>query len=324
MGIGLRNRSARNLCLLSLISATIIMSAGVPLGNLGVDRGTTTSGIYTSSMAASGPDLSITESDLLVQASGLNISTTTFGQFIEVRALIYNKGDANASGFVVQFGWRSNQLAYNSTFWETGSLSANVSGDFIDVNRSFYVGLTLWGDYEVWAWVDPQDAVSESDESNNFVVRPLVVGHLSMNVLITTEEAEYSPGDDIYLVATMTYSNSSIDVPFLPWVVFMLVDMNTGAEVPNTRTIAVNGSADGVVVQVLTVPIDLPKGLYTIRAEILGEGYESITPLVLEIAHHPKPPSLILLLSIAAIVIMVAVGMVLYVFFRGRKAKPSP
>jgi hypothetical protein len=320
----LRNRSLRNLCLLSLASATIIMSAAVPFCDFDVDGGTTTSGSYSSSMAASGPDLSINESDLLVQASGLNISTTTYGQFITVRALIYNMGDANASEFVVQFGWRSDQLAYNSTFWETGSLSANVSGGYLYVNYSFYVGLTLWGDYEVWTWVDPLNNVSESDESNNFVVRPLVVEHLNMVVTITTDEAEYSPGDDIYLVATMTYGNSSDRVHYPPWVVFMLVDMNTGAEVPNTRTVAVNGSSDGVVVQVLTVPIDLPKGLYTIRAEVLGVGYESTTPLVLEIAHHPNPPSLLLLLSIAAIVIMVAVGLVLYVFFRGRKAKPSP
>jgi len=265
------------------------------------------------------PDLNISESNLYVLHGDQNISGCVFGTYVKICADIQNLGFANATGFVVRLGIRSTEISYNYSFFEwTCNLSHEAPNNMLHLNYTWTVAITMWGDYELWIFLDPGWTTGESDVVDNWADIPFSVYEPGTELVVTTDKVDYHLGDGVLIDAVIYYANSTTGIPFVPAVRFVLVDISTGREVPDTWTQAVTSSVDGKVVAYMIVPLDLVAGQYTIMGEFFGETHESYH--VVDVSERGSSWSLTTVLAIVGLIAAVLVASSLYLILR-RKPK---
>lgn len=327
---GIQMTSCRCVCAgVAIVSVLLMLSPSImACGLYGLSAPKSAEGVTdvrsTIMMVDPRPDLSITPSDIYVLSAGSNITYALFGQTVTVHAIVHNLGYSNATNLSVSMGVRNQSFdqggSYNHTFSEgTYNLSAILYENSLNLNYSWDVWLTIWGEYELWALLDSQDTIDEVNETNNWITIPFTIAPLDVDVSISTDKVEYTVGDDIFFTATITYVGTLTTVPNLPRVAFLLVDILTGMEVPNTRTVSVNGSLAGTIVWLLTIPIDLTAGDYSIGMEFGGERFQSDTVIPIK----EKGATFSVNVLVLAGVVVAAIACIVAGFILISKRKPK-
>lgn len=268
------------------------------------------------------PDLVVTPSSINVRLGAGNVTASTFGRTVNVEVLVNNIGGRSATDFRVMVNVRNESTGYNHTFH---SALYNISADAMNhttlVSFEWKIRITNWGDYEIWVWVDSEQTISEPNEGNNIASTVFTINPLNAVIDINPDKAEYQAGDAIVVSLSIYYAGTSIVVPEVPNVVFRLVDTTTREPVPGSDTVAVNATADGTVVQTLTIPTDIDSGSYDIVAIFLGTTYvdDDATVDTVHISAAGAGGLLPMWLIIAIIVIVAAVigGVSVYMYRYG-------
>jgi ribosomal protein L40E len=234
------------------------------------------------------PDLVVTPSSITVWSGTQDTTSSMFGRTVSVEVNVTNIGGRPAYDFSIRVGIRNESFdgggSYNVTLAEQKfNISAMPDVNTVSLSFDWKISLTIWADYQIWAWVDPWGNVSEPIKANNWAVAPFTIAPLDVDVQIITEKTEYTAGDEVYITATITYKGSGVAVPDVPFVIFRLLDSN-GNPVERSDTVAVNSSADGIVIQTLTVPTDIASGSYEVVAVFFDTTYYSSTAANLQIS----------------------------------------
>jgi len=240
-------------------------------------------------------DLVITPSNINVYSGTQDITSSMFGKKVKVVVNVTNIGGRAAYDFTVSVGIRNESLdgggSYNTTL-KAQNLNVSSLPDVNVVSMTFdwTVMLTVWGDYEIWVYVDSYVSgttignVSEPIETNNWAVLPFTIVQLTPEVRIVLEKTEFTSGDEIYITATISYAGTGTVVADVPNVYFQLVDSSTRAPVEGSQTAEVTSRSDGFVIQTLTIPMGIDSGSYEVVAVIFGTTYADSTPAVVQIS----------------------------------------
>jgi len=220
------------------------------------------------------PDLVVTPASINVRLGQSNVTASTFGRTVTVEVLVNNIGGRSATDFRVMVNVRNESNNYNHTFH---SALYNISADPMNhttlVSFDWAIRIQNWGDYEIWAWVDSEQTVSEPNEGNNMASAVFTINAPNLEIDINPDKAEYVAGDTIVVSLSIYYAGTSIAVPEVPSIVFRLVDTTTREAVSGSDTVAVNATADGTVVQTLAIPVGIESGSYDVVAVFFGTTY---------------------------------------------------
>ncbi|MDD1769786.1 MAG: hypothetical protein LUO79_01750, partial [Methanomassiliicoccales archaeon] len=255
------------------------------------------------------------------------VTSSMFGKKVLMVVNVTNIGGRPAYDFTVELGIRdaTNPGTYNTTLmWRNLNVSALPSPNVVSLTFNWTVTLTVWGDYELWVYVDSWVSgntignVSEPIESNNWATTPFTIVALNPDIKILVDKTEFTAGDEVLLTATITYNATQVVIANVPLVRFQLIDSN-GNLVPGSTTDAINGAADGVVTQTLTIPLEIDTGAYTIQTVIFNQTYTGTNPVVLQISAQVSGELFPWWVWILIIVIVGAAiaGFTVYTYFYG-------
>ncbi len=121
------------------------------------------------------------------------------GQKVKLSARIFNFGKSEASNVQVAF-FRGNPKA-GGTHLGTATIS-KLSGQSSAIASLSYV-LANWGQFELYAVVDPNDAISETFEDNNIAYRKFFIQKLSLNLSVTTDKSAYPANSDVSITVKL-------------------------------------------------------------------------------------------------------------------------
>jgi ribosomal protein L40E len=269
------------------------------------------------------PDLVVTPSSITVFSGTQDVTSSMYGRTVTVVVNVTNIGGRPAYDFSIRVGIRNESFtgggSYNHTFIdELFNISALPLNNTVSASFEWTVSLTVWADYQIWAYVDPWGNVSEPIEANNWAVTPFTIVSLDAEVQIIVEKTEYTAGDEVYITATISYRGTSVAVPDVPFVIFRLVDKD-GVAVEGSDTVEVNSTHEGVVIQTLTVPSDIASGSYNIVAVVFNQTYTSASPATLQISSQVSGglfPWWVWIVIIAVVGAAIA-GFTVYTYFYG-------
>jgi hypothetical protein len=116
------------------------------------------------------PDLSITEKDIV-----LSTENPTFGQSVQLKATIYNIGDADAKDIIAQV-WVEEPLSRSPRLITEKTIDVLAKSQ-TEINASF--AISEWGDSRLIIKVNPDYRIFETDGRNNIIIKTI---HISSNL----------------------------------------------------------------------------------------------------------------------------------------------
>ncbi len=184
-----------------------------------------------------------TQADLEVRYYSISLGTPEIDKTMDISAIVYNNGDADAVAVLVNF-YDGNMTAGNEIGSVVLSGVARGSSSVASITHAF----PTLGQHRIWVWADPLDAINESIEVNNFYYKDITVYphpdlQLSGLVFVLPDGTEVPDANaDQVLNFTVVLRNLG-DAPVAYPVITMWI--NASHSGPEMHTITVSGTVAG-------------------------------------------------------------------------------
>ncbi|MEM8963154.1 MAG: CARDB domain-containing protein, partial [Acidobacteriota bacterium] len=143
-----------------------------------------------------------TSPDLTITDFTISPSTVTAGSAVLLRAEVLNRGATLGGGFAVAFRVNGAEATRVST-------PASLANAETTTLETFLPTGALGGTLPIEARVDPDDVISEIDETNNRADGTLIVEGSSLAVQVTSAATGYGPGEDVDITLTITNNGTT-------------------------------------------------------------------------------------------------------------------
>ena len=259
------------------------------------------------------PDLQVTDADIWVVYNGTNVTGEMWGREVVINIQLANLGATSVSDVLLEWGISRLGTEINYTH-ETTVAELAAGNHSVIVPLDWKINLTTPGNYIIWAFVDPSDAVNESDETNNFADMAFEVEELNVLVTVATLQTDYEAGTSAISEITVLYADDSNPVAGLA-VMFYLYDASDDSQVTTGLPYETNdaGKVEGVPIQ---IPEEAQTGQYYVGVDIQGNVYES-SPISVTGEGGGEGIPLLIWIIVIAVIIAVVVGFTAYTYVYG-------
>ncbi|MDH3365592.1 MAG: hypothetical protein OEM29_06300 [Thermoplasmata archaeon] len=259
------------------------------------------------------PDLYVADSGISIAYDGNQVTEQMFGRVVQITVEVENLGSRAAQDVSMIIGIDTSSITTYTI--ETVMITEVAADNMTLVTIDWMINLTTPDTYSIWADVDPNDVIDESNETNNIAAIDFVVEALEVSVGVFPESTEYETGGLIVVSVTVSYEDDETAVKELPDVMVALYD-SSGIQIPNTVQGPLSTDASGALASTINIPEGLTSGQYTLGVIIQDETYHSEAFSISGEAGGGGIPLLIWIIVIAVIVAVV-VGFTLYTYVYG-------
>jgi hypothetical protein len=204
-------------------------------------------------------DLEITSGDISFNPSG----SVPYGTTVTINATIHNLGDRNASDIVVKF--------YDGLPGMGNQIGVNQTVSFIQYLGGVGYAEVLWtaqpgGTHDIYVVVDPDNRVTESNETNNVASAPIFVSEYDYIPFNVTPSGPCKVGLGKQLTISAEVKNQGNDIPITVSAIAFYNESSPPFQTYNNVPIILPGTSSPPYLATWTSP--MVPGLYNITAEV--------------------------------------------------------